>query len=98
MLQVDELELDKCYEITVTVTAVNEMGESIPEVFNITCDGVFNSIIGKYLLSTQFLYIVAFKVIHYKQYLYFISRAVMSLHITHQRNFCCQQSTLFVYP
>ena len=71
VLQVDELELDKCYEITVTVTAVNEMGESIPEVFNITCDGAVNSIIGKYLLIPQFLYMVAFEVIHYKQYLYF---------------------------
>ena len=28
MLQVDELELDKCYQITVTVTAVNEMGKA----------------------------------------------------------------------
>ena len=71
VLQVDELELDKCYEITVTVIAVNEMGESTPEVFNITCDGAFNSIIGKCLLSPQFLYMVAFEVIHYKQYLYF---------------------------
>ena len=98
MLQVDELELDKCYEITVTVTAVNEMGESIPEVFNITCDGAVNSIIGKYLLIPQVLYMVAFEVAIINSTYTFISRAVMSLHITHQRNFCCQQSTLFVYP
>ena len=71
MLQVDELELDKCYEITVTVTAVNEMGESTPEVYNITCDGAVNPVIGKYLLSPQLLDMVVFQVMHYEQYLYF---------------------------
>ena len=50
VVQVDELELDNCYEITVTVTAVNEMGNSTPEVFNIdiTCDDPVNII---YLVS-----------------------------------------------
>ena len=37
MLQVTELQSDKCYEIN--VIAVNEKGKSTPVSTNITCDG-----------------------------------------------------------
>lgn len=50
VLQVDELGLDKCYEITVNVTAVNEIGNSTPEVFNITCDDPVGSVFGEYVI------------------------------------------------
>ena len=50
VLQVDELGLDECYEITVTVTAVNEMGNSTPEIFNITCDDPVSIVSGEYVM------------------------------------------------
>ena len=56
MLQVDELGLDNCYEITVTIIAVNEMGNSTPEVFNITCDDPVNIISGEYVIPYSYAY------------------------------------------
>ena len=37
MLQVPELQTDKCYNYQIIVTAVNEKGKSTPVSTNITC-------------------------------------------------------------
>lgn len=47
VLQVDELESDECFEVT--VTAVNVKGNSTPEISDIAYDGINIPVIGEYV-------------------------------------------------
>lgn len=51
VLQVDKLESDKCYQYQISVTAVNEKGNSTPDYTNYTniiCDAFSERVVGEY--------------------------------------------------